>query len=238
MAELHEELPSLDELFQVKESVTLSQPHEGGTSHPTQVVKVSPGEIFVAKPAGWRGEVGEPVTLSLRIGSDIYVLETAVAGIKDGEIQIVKGGALQRVQRRRFFRVPLSGRIRLTILEWPDGGWFRSEERSSGSVGPWPGRPSGRTAITAEGFLKEISAGGMALETSQPLQEKCLLSIRFDLPSLPLQEVKGRVVWVTQRGLGYHAGVKFVGVSEGEEDAMVRFVFHRQVELRRLGLKV
>jgi DNA-binding response OmpR family regulator len=67
-------------------------------------------------------------------------------------------------------------------------------------------------------IILDISEGGMAIQTLQPVQANGPLRLEFDLPGVPGDmNVSAEIVWADSSG---RAGLRFVGLSEAEQQRL------------------
>jgi c-di-GMP-binding flagellar brake protein YcgR len=101
---------------------------------------------------------------------------------------------------------------------------------------PRPGHQRSGTTV-------DVSGGGMCLETEQPLPPGQHLDMSLVLPTWPeiRLELLGLVRSVEgppagEEG-GYRLGIRFSSLGEIDRDRLVRYIFQRQRECLRHGLK-
>jgi Tfp pilus assembly protein PilZ len=69
--------------------------------------------------------------------------------------------------------------------------------------------------FTFDGTCRNLSVGGMFLETSADLSRDALVRLRFELPKIPQTiEVDGRVRWHKAGGLRKGAGIQFLSPKD------------------------
>jgi len=128
-------------------------------------------------------------------------------------------GEVKRVQRRHFVRLETLLEVRYAPLVDGDG------------------EPVFRIARAID-----ISGGGMRLVTDQPLDvgDRLLLRFTLDLGERQLDfETLGRVVRRDEQEAApvktrYRYGIEFLGLSMHEQDQIVRYIFRRMAEQRKL----
>jgi c-di-GMP-binding flagellar brake protein YcgR len=107
--------------------------------------------------------------------------------------------------QREFMRIPVSIEAEVIVVS-PDGT-------------PDP-------ELWAANRILEIGGGGLRLEEARGARMGSVLSIRFALPdSGENLKVYGRVVDTGESGVS----VKFVGMSQAEQAALIRFCFREQI---------
>ncbi len=127
-------------------------------------------------------------------------------------LKVEQPGEMKRVQRRSYFRWECSLAVR----------WHPVVQEDD-SVGGY-------------GTTVDISAGGLKLVVSRRLQvgEEYLFCV--DLADEQI-EAEGRVLRGEQRsGSGYTYAVQFTDIEEWERDKITRFIFQKQMKMRRKGL--
>ena len=117
-------------------------------------------------------------------------------------------------QRRQYLRTPLEGRFRFLRLAIGESRSFMDEAEG----------------IHVGGVL-DVGAGGAAIVTETPLAHRDLIVLR-EFPGLEDQDLTARVVDVPQEGDEENPifGIRFIGLSAPERDALARFVFSRRVK--------
>lgn len=117
-------------------------------------------------------------------------------------------------QRRQYLRTPIEGRFRFLRLAIHESRGFPEEAEG----------------IHIGGVL-DVGAGGAAIVTETPLAHQDLIVLR-EFPGLEDQDLTARVVDVPQEGNEDNPifGIRFIGLSAPERDALARFVFSRRVK--------
>jgi hypothetical protein len=67
--------------------------------------------------------------------------------------------------------------------------------------------------VYENGFSKDISQGGLCLETNKSLPQGCILRLEFELPGNPPEHIQalGKVVWQRTNMEGtFSTGIKFL----------------------------
>jgi c-di-GMP-binding flagellar brake protein YcgR len=85
---------------------------------------------------------------------------------------------------------------------------------------------------------KDISGGGVLLETRMALERDMPVKMSIDLHDAGIFTAKGEVIRVesdAERN-NYTAGIKFVDISERERGKIIKYIFKRQLERRHSGL--
>lgn len=122
----------------------------------------------------------------------------------------------ERHQLRQYFRVPAVMSVQVRPLS-------ETEEET-----PW-----------MLGQTRDISGGGFQAVVGKPLPPDQPIEVILGLPGrrIPAKGVIRRVVEVEESGgCQWSLGVAFTDITEKDRDAIIRFAFQRQIELRRKGL--
>ncbi len=176
--------------------------------------------IYIAMPTNENGlkaviREGERVEVSFadnrgyRIGFTSRLIEV----VREDERIIYKLGkpeALARVELRENFRVPVLIETRFYIFK---GGRI---ER-------------------AKGTILDIGAGGVKLSADLDLEVRDRLYLDFELGHRKLEEIEAEVVRraITGEEGVKHYGLRFIGLTKEQEDAIIKFCLARQKELAR-----
>lgn len=126
---------------------------------------------------------------------------------------------VRRVQRRQSFRLPLLLVPTEILVKVEDNVW----------------------EAVPDALILDISAGGLRLTSRQPMAVGTEMRVRFQLP-LDNREIAATGVVVRSCDLGqrelrrYQMGVHFLHIRRGDQDAICRFIFRRQAEMRRQGV--
>lgn len=144
----------------------------------------------------------------------VYTFTSTIVGIETGpppQLIIKYPAQLDRIQRRQFVRLQSLIPVKVELLTAPE--------------------------ISYQAHAINISAGGVYLL----MEKNCLTGTEIYLtlqkPSLP--KILGKVLrsYPSEDGDGlWEWAVKYVDITEGERDKIIKFIFARQLELRRRGL--
>ena len=134
-------------------------------------------------------------------------------------VEVKKPSILYRKELRRFFRI----NTRLTAIMI-----VSDVQVKSGSLK--------MEKKTYEVFIKDLSGGGMRIVASQPLRIE--QAVEFDLSeSLDLtNNIFGKVVNIyspEQTTDKVEAGIEFISIKEKDRDKIIKYVYQRQIELRK-----
>lgn len=94
--------------------------------------------------------------------------------------------------------------------------------------------------IVRHAITNDISGSGLSIITLFPLEKDTFFRFKINLPEKVI-ETNSKVVRCKtlqeKGGLGkYEVAFNFVGMSQNDQDTIVRYIFDRQRELRRRGL--
>lgn len=155
-----------------------------------------------------RLERARPVPLSSAAASEGNVLPDVIV--------FSHGTNFQRTQSRAFYRIRHNQPTSVGIVPGPlDGNYEGAALR----------KPT--THIRAR--IVSLSAGGMAMETQQPLPQHVLLRATLDMPDTEPVTVTARIVGVSPLSAGrYLVRGSFVDISESERDVIAQYVWRKQ----------
>ncbi len=219
----------MDDLVSVNRKVTLVvlQGEDAGT-YSTRVVDVRADSVSVATPTRSGGslkvEAGCPVRVRIPRGDAMYYFDGMVQSVTPGPVpllRLARPGAVAREQKRYYVRVPASLRARWQLADDEEG------ERHL----------SAHTATTVN-----VSGGGvlvMTLHSDEDVNVGSAVDIEIDLPDARVS-ARGVVVRVDiQERQGRPSrtmALEFADIDERQRDLIMKYVFQRQLELRRKGL--
>ncbi len=122
---------------------------------------------------------------------------------------------IQRIQRRNYVRVPASLQIE-----------FSTGEKDA------EGKEIFHSALTGD-----ISGGGLNFTTSVKLSTKDPLKIILHLPGQEEIVLEGKITWIVHQSHNrYFVGIKFMKISEGIREHIIKYIFIRQRDLIRKGV--
>lgn len=163
---------------------------------------------------------GDTVLVNYVGGDGVYRFSTVCRGrLLQGVVLYLlsRPEKVERIQRRSLVRLPVAMEVRAG--EKPKDGKVREYHRRHAS---------------------DIGAGGMSLILDNPPEMDAEFSLEFSIP------VQGRLRRIIADGrvkrvqrldqddpVKYAVGVKFQGLSQGEEDAIVAYIFRKMSEERR-----
>lgn len=208
-------------LMRLGPELSLKEHSEGIYS--TRVEEVSEGGIVVQAPARHGAIVplrpGMRLLLATPTDDGLYVVTTRVLERRSGPIPTLvlenPFSPAARVQRRRFYRVSSRLVERVRVI----------------------GRRGGQELSTLRGEIRDrnVSMGGVLISSVRPLPRNALVEVTLGLPGGPMR-VAGEVMRVTRRDDGrFELGLRFLGLNEKQRKAINRYVYERQVDLRKKG---
>jgi len=158
----------------------------------------------------------------------LYGFYAEVVERKTGYVPLIvlkKSSLSRRIQRRKYVRISSAVSSEVKILYLPPAG----------------GAPKGKPVLPAKitkSDLKEknISAGGMLLVCDKEIPKGTRLKIALNLPDGTL-ETRAEVVRVTKdkERKEFEIGTQFLNMEEKEKNRLLKYIYKRQVELKRLG---
>ncbi|HEY8416784.1 MAG TPA: PilZ domain-containing protein [Limnochordales bacterium] len=199
------------------------QPEAG--SYTTRVEDMDDQRIAVSMPTVQGMPValprGVPVELELvraqPPGEGSYRATSVVLGRSMGRVPLLYLRSPQQWERhqlRQFFRVPAVLTVQIRAAGEADAPWML-----------------GRT--------RDISGGGFRAVVGRPLPADQAVEVVLVLPErrITAKGVVRRVEEVEDNpGRQWTVGIAFTDIAERERDAIIRFVFKRQIELRKKGM--
>lgn len=167
---------------------------------------------------------GERVMVRFSMDDSSYMFESTVTGEATSNIKMFRLSypkEFTRVQQRSHVRLPVILDVQYYIPE------------SSPADKKKPPEFKKATAV-------DISGGGMKLRVREKVNENTLVRLKFTLPfkNKPEQmELNARVMRCIKADPNrevYHLGLKFEDLVYREEDIIVRFVFEKMAQQKRL----
>lgn len=147
-----------------------------------------------------------------------FVFNTQISGVVMDKIKLY-----QLAYPREITRIQHRKHVRFQVISL-DVKYARVEDKNN----------------YAKGTVIDISGGGIKLAVSEKIQENNHLLLKFTLPlqSKPeLIQVKAIVVRSTKAEPDreiYHLGLKFEDITYQQQDLIVRYIFERMAQQRRL----
>lgn len=151
----------------------------------------------------------------------LYGFYTEIVDRRGGQVPVLvvkRSPTSRRIQRRRYVRINGEIPIELKIVKWPDA--------------PAPAPKLERSSI----YEKNISGGGMLIVTKEALKRGTMLQILMEFPAGRVK-VMGEVrrVQKNEETEQYEVGVAFLDLNEKDRDKVVKYVYNRQIEMKRKG---
>jgi c-di-GMP-binding flagellar brake protein YcgR len=136
-------------------------------------------------------------------------------------LELKKPTTINRKELRKYFRVDTRIKAKLYIINFDINNGELSMKKE-----------------LYDAIIKDISGGGMRISTNAPIKEN--QAVEFDLSkSLGLQkEIFGKVVKIyNQKDYNNHteAGIEFISVKENDRDKIIKYIFKRQIELKKIS---
>lgn len=158
----------------------------------------------------------------------LYGFYAEVVERKPGYIPLIvlkKASLSRRIQRRKYVRISSAVSSEVKVLYLPS----IAGEQKNKLVPPFK--------ITKNDLKeKNISAGGMLMVCEKEIPKGTMLKIVLNLPDGVL-ETRAEVVRVTKdkERAEFEVGTKFLNIDEKEKNRLLKYIYKRQVELKRLG---
>ncbi|MBF7081945.1 PilZ domain-containing protein [Desulfallas sp. Bu1-1] len=162
----------------------------------------------------------DEVTVRFTLDESSYMFETRVLGeARDNIIlyRLAYPAEINRVQQRMHVRLQVMMDIQYAVLERDN-----------------------KAMTYKKATTVDISGGGMKIAVRKRIKENTLIKVIFTLPlrSRPERmELAARVVRSQKVDPGkelYHLGIKFENINFGQEDKIVRFIFEKMAQQKRL----
>lgn len=175
----------------------------------TLPVPLAPSTMIEISFLNAKGRFSFKTTVKKRIKDRITMLE------------LEKPELIYRKELRKFFRVDSRIKARVFLID------FNIEDGELNMV-----------KDTYDVIIKDISGGGMRISTVAPLQEE--QAVEFDMfDELGIRkEIFGKVAKLfppEQNSGRFEAGIEFISIKENDRDKIIKYVFQRQIELRKLS---
>jgi c-di-GMP-binding flagellar brake protein YcgR len=240
---------SRNEIMNLWERVTLSIEKYGKKSDfLTRVEDIRRDSFILEMPIRQTGELhlskGDKVEVSYSRADAVYSFKASILDLFEGDaktIRISKGSQIDRIQRRRYVRLDISGKI--SFHKIAEG------EESQEGLGP-----------ELNGVLLNISAGGLLFESPVKIKTSGFIVLSFTLKgSHNLQNILAVVKRCEgSKSKGYLVGAEFLTKAnlaaygleslaeylppgsgtfdENLQKLVIKFIYDQQVELRKKGL--
>ncbi|GAB6100561.1 flagellar brake domain-containing protein [Halanaerocella petrolearia] len=158
------------------------------------------------------------LTLSFIDNNALYRLRVVVKEVKEKYLLVTVESGIERVQRRRYVRVPIYKKIEYKLID-NKGDDFK------------------------EAIALDISGGGLKVMTKEldGINIEAELEIKLDSFSLEFNIVEGRLVRVQAEDDSeseekvYYLGIEFVDLPKAWREDIIEWVFAKQRELKIKG---
>lgn len=240
---------SRNDIMNLWERVTLTIEKYGKKSEfLTRVEDIRRDSFVLEMPIRQTGELhlvkGDKVEVSYSRADAIYSFKASILDLFEGDVRTVKiskGSRIERVQRRKYVRLDISGKITFRKIE--------DNQDTAEGLGP-----------QLDGILLNISAGGLLFESPVKIKTGGFIILSFALKgSHALQNILAIVKRCEgSKHKGYLIGAEFLtknnlanyGLENLEEflppgagtfddnlqKLVIKFIYDQQVELRKKGL--
>lgn len=178
--------------------------------------------------------VGTRFMAKIAQSTSLYIFKTQIKHValmqKVPTWIIEKPETIEKIQRRGYVRMEV--RLPVSVKIHVEGEKILSIEGKN---------YSSKELETKEweAHTKDISGSGAKLITKLHIPEETIVALTFQLPEIgpfyTLAKVKRSHLINSELGI-YWVGIHFIGLTERERDKIVRFIFKKQVELRKRSL--
>jgi c-di-GMP-binding flagellar brake protein YcgR len=230
------------------ERVSLTIEKDGQVSEfASRIEDIRQGSYVLEMPIRQSGlyqlKKGDIVEITYNKSDSVYTFKTSILDHfeEDGAIEIEKAIEATRVQRRKFIRIDIAGRLAFRTLD----------DNSSGSVG---------LGSESSGTLLNISAGGLLFECTYQLTENSMILLSFSLKS---KHTLKNILAIIKRcegtqEEGYLIGAEFITRNNYKEHGLekleqflppgcgtfdenlqklvLRFIYDQQIEAKKKSL--
>lgn len=214
---------TIRDAFKVNQRLVLEFKHDNGmASFPSRVEEVGADRLVIAAPLN-KGlplhvEDGHYLVVKVVIDKVPYLFSSSLLAKRSGAValwEIAMPYGPKKVQQRNYVRLDVMLPVTVYV---PDA----------------QGREKSLRAVT-----KDLSGGGALVVLRERLTEgvKCFLVL--EVPDSEPVRTAGEIVRIDQPQADskvYWTAVKFIGLPESDRDAIIRFIFKKQLELKRKGL--
>lgn len=188
----------------------------------SRIEDITPKTIRITMPS----EKGFPVPLALGISINVsYVGDNGrfsfqskvISRLKEQipMLEIEKPSVVFRKELREFFRINTGAKVKILASYEDDKGCPVDD--------------------VFEAYVQDISGGGMRVTGGYRLEHGQEVEIYFGDMVPELKSAKAAVMRsVAHEDQRYEAGLKFLGMNTVDRDKVIKYVFKRQLELRKL----
>lgn len=187
----------------------------------SRIDDVEKDKLFLSMPTDKGNAVPLKPNTKLHIS---YVMENGRFSFKSMVIDRVKDprpmlvvqypDAVFRQELRSFFRVDTRMSIKI-LADMKTGDGIVSQQ-------------------LFEAKVADMSGGGMRIFTDAKVEKNDIIEIYFLGNMDRLEQVKGQVMRSRRIEDKYELGIKFLELSQQDRDKVIKYVFKRQVEMRKL----
>lgn len=206
-------------LLKIEQKIKLDT---GGSKECLSKVADVTGDGIIILPPVYKGrarkvEIGDSILVTFWTRSNLFKFKSQVRGIIESPIASIlidKPGDVARIQRRQYYRMAISN-IPFYYAKGTISGEF------------------------AEGRLHDISGGGLSFTVrgDDSLDEATNLTIKLTLSNGDIRmkgQITRRILLEKGKKNLYRYCVEFVNIDEVVRDKIIRFVFDKQAEERKL----
>lgn len=150
--------------------------------------------------------IGTDVKIRLNIpGEAVYSTAVQIVDVRGGNLVLSHSIQIHKEQLRRWLRLEVNFAVHVEL-----------GERSM------------------DGFLVDLSAGGILLSLPSALPENFLVRIRFDLPGFGEENLQVRILRVLRGGKisevtgGIHHSASFIGDFGETQEHILQYIFHKR----------
>lgn len=84
--------------------------------------------------------------------------------------------------------------------------------------------------------IRDLSAGGLSFMSIETVERGADVQVMITLENTDLH-LFGKVMRATEASKGFEVGIKFESIDQLEQDKIMGYIFQKQLELRRRGLR-
>lgn len=221
-------MSDLEKALKINKLVSIEHYNDNGKKerYASRVENIGSDWIGLAAPMSKRLPVYLPIQSEIKVlfwdSTAVYSFNTVVLkNIKEGsvgQLAIRYPEKYEKVQNREYVRVPVSLNVTIKYL-------VKDEEES-----------------TVVGKTRDLSGGGMMVTLKKPglIKRNAQVTINFELNESPItisaltvrEDIEIDSDGITRAVLGF----KFLSIPDKDRQLIIKFVFDRQIELRRKGL--
>ena len=149
-----------------------------------------------------------------------YSLTTEITGRKKDTLPMLSiklTDNIERIQRRRFFRVQVNKKIEYISLKEQIDKETKPEFKETVAI--------------------DLSGGGLLMVLKDELKINDRLMFKLDIEGLD-KLIEGKIVRIKYNKDGYSktAGIEFIDLNRKDRDAIISYLFNYQRKLRRRGM--